>query len=87
MAKSARAWRLSMVLRELQYPARKWMIQTVAELYGADVKSRIELGELPDLVYHDIVEVIAAVESRVNRPQDAPQHAAPAEARCCRRRA
>jgi hypothetical protein len=66
MPESACAWRLSIVLGELQYPAEKWMIQTAADLYGADVQTRIELQDLPEVIYNDIDEVVAAVENRVS---------------------
>jgi Protein of unknown function (DUF2795) len=65
MPESARAWRLSVVLHELQFPAEKWMIQTAAELYGADVQTRSELQNLPEVTYHDIDEVVTAVQNRV----------------------
>jgi hypothetical protein len=65
MPESARAWRLSIVLRELQFPAEKWMIQTAADLYGADVQTRSELQKLPEGIYNHIDEVVTAVENRV----------------------
>jgi len=65
MPESARAWRLSVVLQELQFPAQKWMIQTAADLYGADVQTRSELQNLPEVVYHDIDEVVRAVQNGV----------------------
>lgn len=61
---SARAWRLSIVLGELRYPAQKWMILTAAESYGADVQTRIELDGLPEATYQDIDGVIATVDNR-----------------------
>jgi hypothetical protein len=67
MTESMRAWRLSIVLRELQYPAQKWMIQTAADLYGADVQTQIELRDLPETTYHDIDDVVSAVENRGRR--------------------
>jgi hypothetical protein len=67
MPESACAWRLSIVLREVQSPAEKWMIQTAADLYGADVQTRIELHDLPEVIYYDIDEVVAAVENHVSR--------------------
>ena len=84
MAESMRAWRLAMVLGELQFPAQKWTIQTAADLYGADVRTRTELQDLPEVVYHDIEEVVSAVEAveaRTTAPADPP------ETQCCRRRA
>ena len=65
MPESARAWRLSVVLHQLQFPAEKWMIQTAADLYGADVQTRSELQNLPDVTYHDIDEVVTAVQNSV----------------------
>ena len=52
MQGSACAWRLSIVLREVRYPAQKWMILTTADTYGADVQTRIELQDLPEATYH-----------------------------------
>ena len=72
MPESARAWRLSVVLHELQFPAEKWMIQTAADLYGADVQTRSELQTLPEVTYHGIDEVIAAVQNRVRSSAAAP---------------
>jgi hypothetical protein len=80
MPESACAWRLSIVLRELRYPAQKWMILTAADFYGADVQTRIELQDLPEVTYHDIGEVIAAVENRVGRPSATPE---PPHTGCC----
>ena len=75
MPKSARGWRLSAVLSELQYPAQKWMIQTVAELYGADVQTRVELHDLPEVTYYHLDEIIAAVERRNGHAvPDGPPH-------------
>jgi hypothetical protein len=65
MPESACAWRLSIVLRELNFPAEKWRIQTAADLYGADVQTRIELQDLPEVIYSDIHEVVMSVENRV----------------------
>jgi hypothetical protein len=65
MPESARACRLSIVLRELQFPAEKWMIQTAADIYGADVQTRSELQNLPGVIYNDLDEVVTAVENRV----------------------
>jgi hypothetical protein len=84
MSESPRAWRLSIVLRDLQYPAEKWMIQTAADLYGADVQTRSELRDLPEVIYHDIGEVITAVEKRVSRIAGAPT---PPTTQCCEWRA
>jgi len=83
MAESKRAWRLSMVLGELQFPAPKWTIQTAADLYGADVQTRTELQDLPEVVYHDIDEVVSAIERGKARTGPLPD---PPEAQCCRRR-
>lgn len=68
MQESARAWRLSVVLHDVRYPAEKWMILTAADTYGADVHSRTELHDLPENTYHDIDEVVAAVNHSVGRP-------------------
>jgi hypothetical protein len=46
-------------------PCAKWMIQTAADLYGADVQTRSELQDLPEVIYNDIDEVVGAVENRV----------------------
>ena len=81
MAESTRAWRLAMVLGELQFPAQKWTIQTAADLYGADVQTRTELQALPEVVYRDIGEVVRAIEHGEGRPGPPPD---PPEAQCCR---
>jgi hypothetical protein len=80
MQESACASRLSIVLREMRYPARTWMIPATAERYGADVQSRIELQDLPEAIYHDIDEVVAAVTDRRKRLAAIPQLA---DTRCC----
>ena len=80
MQESACASRLSIVLREMRYPARTWMIPATAERYGADVQSRIELQDLPEAIYHDIDEVVAAVTDRRNHLAAIPQLA---DTRCC----
>ena len=80
MQESACAWRLSTVLREVQYPAQKWMILTTADTYGADVQTRIELQDLPQATYHDIAEVVAAVKNSAGRLAATPQLPA---TRCC----
>ena len=84
MPDSARAWRLSIVLRELEFPAEKWMLQTAADLYGADVQTRIELRDLPEVIYHDIDEVVMSVEDRVGSFAGTPRHQTN---ECCRWRA
>ena len=84
MAESTRAWRLSMVLGELQFPAPKWTIQTAADLYGADVRTRTELQDLPEVVYHDIDEVVSAIEAGEARTTSLPD---PPQTPCCRWRA
>jgi Protein of unknown function (DUF2795) len=73
MQESACAWRLSIVLREVQYPAQKWMILTTADTYGADDQTRIELEDLPEATYHDIDDVVAAVKNNVGRLVARPQ--------------
>ena len=80
MPESACAWRLSIVLRELHYPAQKWMIVTTADTYGADVQTRIELRDLPEATYYDIAGVVAAVKNSVGRLAVTPQLPA---LRCC----
>lgn len=74
MPNSSCGWRLSAVLSELQYPAQKWMIQTAAELYGADVQTRTELRDLPEITYYTLDEVIAAVEGRRDHVFSGLQH-------------
>ena len=81
---STRAWRLSSVLGEVRYPAQKWAILTVADLYGADVQTQIELRNLPELTYHDIDEVVAAVETSIG---ERPTETEPSIADCCEWRA
>lgn len=77
---SARAWRLSTVLCEVEYPAQKWAILTAADLYGADVHTRIELRSLPEVTYHGIDEVVTAVESCARHRPGTPE---PDPADCC----
>jgi hypothetical protein len=84
MPESACAWRLSTVLRELRYPAQKWMIQTAADLYGADVQTRTELQDLPEVTYHDLGEVVTAVENRDRHGGCGQAHP---ESGCCEWRA
>jgi hypothetical protein len=84
MQDSARTWRLSIVLREVQYPAQKWMILTAADSYGADVQTRTEVQELPEATYHNIDEVVAAVE---NRGSDLTATQQLPDTRCCEWRA
>ena len=79
MQESACTWRLSIVLREVQYAAQKWMI-LAADTYGADVQTRIELQDLPEATYHDIDEVVAAVKDSVGGLVATPQLPA---TRCC----
>jgi hypothetical protein len=80
VSESACAWRLSAVLSELEFPAHKWMIQTAADLYGADVQTRIELNDLPETIYNDIAEVVSAVENHLDRGTGNPTAA---EDPCC----
>jgi len=56
------------------------MIQTAADLYGADVQTRIELQGLPEVTYNDIDEVVTAVENRAGRFAGTPT--AP-KTQCC----
>ena len=84
MQESGCAWRLSIVLREVRYPAQKWMILTTADTYGADVQTRIELQDLPEATYPDIDEVVAAVKNRVGCLTAAPKLP---DTRCCEWRA
>jgi hypothetical protein len=57
MPESARAWRLSVVLHEL---------------HGADLQTRSELQNLPEVIYHDIDEVVTAVPPhRLRQPSAA----------------
>ena len=84
MPESACAWRLSIVLRELKFPAEKWRIQTAADLYGADVQTRTELQDLPEDIYSDIDEVVMSVENRVSGFAGTPS---PPTIECCAWRA
>lgn len=84
MRETARAWRLSVVLRDVRYPAQKWMLVTTADTYGADVQTRIELRDLPEATYHDIDEVVVAVNKTVGR---SAATSTLSDTRCCEWRA
>lgn len=55
---------LASVLGDLTFPASRWQLVTVAELWGADEATRQELTELPNVEYlgldHVTREVLAA---------------------------
>jgi Protein of unknown function (DUF2795) len=57
------------VLSGLTYPAQRWQIVTQAELYGADVETRLELEALPARQYRDPKEITAALD-RAAPPED-----------------
>ncbi|GAA4842025.1 hypothetical protein GCM10023201_35280 [Actinomycetospora corticicola] len=61
---AALAERLVPILRELDFPARRWQILTAGDLYGCDTVTRELLGRVPEAEYasvHDVLGVLAAV--------------------------
>jgi hypothetical protein len=56
------------------------VILTAADTYGADVRTGMELKDLPEATYHEIDEVVAAVKNSVARVVARSQLPA---TRCC----
>ena len=70
--------RLTAVLGDLAFPARRWQVLTTGEMYGIDTVSRALLERLPERRYHslgEIVGVLAAVLA--GRPPAAVGQAGP----------
>jgi len=57
------AVRLGHVLAGLRFPATRWQLVAQADYYGADSKSRTELGRLPAGLYRDLAAVISAIKA------------------------
>ena len=56
--------RLGHVLAGLGFPAVRWQLVAQADYYGADSRSRTELGRLPAAgPYRDLAAVISAVRA------------------------
>ncbi len=49
--------RLGAVLADLRFPARRWQVLTVGDLYGVDTATRGLLELLPERRYHSMAEV------------------------------
>lgn len=57
------ALRLTSLLADLRFPARKWELTTYAEDRGADGTSRRELAGLPEGLYRDLDAVVSMVRA------------------------
>jgi hypothetical protein len=57
------ALRLTSLLADLRFPARKWELTTYAEDRGADGTSRRELAGLPEGLYRDLDAVVSMVSA------------------------
>jgi hypothetical protein len=55
--------RLADVLDAVRFPAMKWQLVTQADYYGADIRSRTELNQLPVGLYRDLDTVISTVNA------------------------
>lgn len=64
---------LALVLAELPFPARRWQLITVADLYGVDAGTRTLLYSLPARPYRDLADVIAAVAGDQDSPPALPE--------------
>lgn len=69
--------RVAPVLADLEFPARRWQVLTVADLYGVDTATRSLLELLPERRYHSLAEVAGVLAAVLVRP---PAAAAPAPA-------
>jgi hypothetical protein len=54
--------RLSQVLAGQQFPAERWELIVVADLYGADALTKSELHSLPAVRFRSLADVLHAVE-------------------------
>jgi hypothetical protein len=54
--------RLQQVLAGQQFPAERWELIVVADLYGADALSKSELHALPAVRFRSLADVLHAVE-------------------------
>jgi hypothetical protein len=55
------AERLAAVLGDLTFPAQRWQVLTVGDLYGVDTATRSLLERLPQRRYHSLREVAAVL--------------------------
>jgi hypothetical protein len=54
--------RLQQVLAGQQFPAERWELIVVADLYGADAHTKSELHALPAVRFRSLADVLHAVE-------------------------
>jgi hypothetical protein len=54
--------RLQQVLAGQQFPAERWELIVVADLYGADGLTKSELHSLPAVRFRSLADVLHAVE-------------------------
>jgi len=54
--------RLQQVLAGQQFPAERWELIVVADLYGADAFTKSELHALPAVRFRSLADVLHAVE-------------------------
>jgi hypothetical protein len=60
---------LAAVLDDLVFPARRWQVLTVGDLYGVDTATRGLLELLPERRYSSLAEIVAVVTAvRAGRP-------------------
>jgi hypothetical protein len=50
------------ILADVAYPAEKWQITSCADLYGADVRVRRQLYDLPPRTYTSSDDVLEALD-------------------------
>ena len=70
--------RLQQVLAGQRFPAERWELIVVADLYGADALTKTELHALPAVRFRTLADVLHAVErvrqealDRTPRPRSA----------------
>ena len=85
---AALAERFAAVLADLAFPARRWQVLTVGDLYGVDTVTRRLLELLPERRYQSLTEIVAVVTAvLVGRPVAAvPTGLAPRATRLVGRR-
>ena len=54
--------RMTQILAEQSFPAARWELITLAELYGADSVARGALYGLPEVRFRTLADVLHAVE-------------------------
>ena len=54
--------RLQQVLAAQEFPAERWELIVVADLYGADALTKSELHALPAVRFRSLADVLHAVE-------------------------